>query len=545
MRINDKFKGFVVCGITIFFLFPIHQARGEVDIIKTKDGWNTAIPAAQGISNTKNIAAKSLTEKIDETYLIPLEEGTFEKARGFKGVYKNLFHLGRDYCVQKAGENKDGSLYGTLVYPIGCGIAVDLRFNKYPAKAPEKWKKGDGVGNYVTINHGNGIVAVYMHLAKVDVIKNQKLTVQTPLGEAGDIILHPNIPGEMCPHLHLEIRKNGVETLRVPPNLGYSYISQDGITKIEEGKRIGNVLEWIDLNFYDPDSILVARKTSPDSAMRILFVGGERVDSPYDHHLYSINPEGSGKREILPYSLSKYGRGFHLAISPNGKQLAVPSITVMGINGGEKRELPTPKIERLENLRWSPDGTRIAFEGSDFQYGRDIYVINADGTGLKRLTKNINPYSPRWNRENIYPTWKPDGKKIIFNNYSNDKWITYLINTDGAEQEQQVSAPYDYTSNLEFSPDGTKIAFRGPKGEVYVGRVKNTNKGIEITETKQLTKNMTKFSICRIRWSPDGTRIAFSGYGSPLFVINANGSNLRVIDSPAALIDWIKDLPIK
>ena len=199
-----------------------------------------------------------------ESFLIPLEEGTYEKAQGFKGtVYEGLFHLGRDYCVKKAGENKDGSLHGTTVYPIGEGIVVDLRFNKYPAKDPEKWKNGDGVGNYVTINHGNSIVAVYMHLAKVEVSRDQKVTAQTPLGEAGDIILHPEVTGKMCPHLHLEIRKNGVISLHVPPNQRYGYISQDGTTKIVERERIENVLEWIDLNFYDSDSILATRKASP------------------------------------------------------------------------------------------------------------------------------------------------------------------------------------------------------------------------------------------------------------------------------------------
>jgi hypothetical protein len=209
-------------------------------------------------------------EREEGSYLIPLEEGTYEKAQGFKGtVYEGLFHLGRDYCVKKAGENEDGSLHGTTVYPISEGIVVDLRFNKYPAKDPEKWKNGDGVGNYVTINHGNGIVAVYMHLAKVEVSRDQKVTAQTPLGEAGDIILHPEVPGKMCPHFHLEIRKTGVTSLHVPPNQRYGYISQDGTTKIEKGERIENVLEWIDLNFYDPDSILATRKASPDSARGI------------------------------------------------------------------------------------------------------------------------------------------------------------------------------------------------------------------------------------------------------------------------------------
>jgi len=195
----------------------------------------------------------------------PLEEGTYTDARGFKKIAvfagKEYFHLGKDYCAYKAGKNEDGSLYGTPFYPISNGTVKDLRFEEYPARDPEIWKNSPpkGVGNYVIVDHGNGVIAVYMHLAKVFVREGEWVGTQTSLGEAGDVILHPSDP-KMCPHLHLEIRKNGSTSLNVLPNLKYGYVCRDGKTGLT--KPLGeekDVLAWIDANFLDPDAVLTPR----------------------------------------------------------------------------------------------------------------------------------------------------------------------------------------------------------------------------------------------------------------------------------------------
>jgi len=46
---------------------------------------------------------------------------------------------------------------------------------------------------------------------------------------------------------------------------------------------------------------------------------------------------------------------------------------------------------------WSPDGTRIAFvsDRTHRDLG-DIYVMKADGTGQKRLTRNVDNQWPDW-----------------------------------------------------------------------------------------------------------------------------------------------------
>jgi TolB protein len=46
--------------------------------------------------------------------------------------------------------------------------------------------------------------------------------------------------------------------------------------------------------------------------------------------------------------------------------------------------------------RWSPDGTKIVFTTFTAAAGRDIYTVNADGSGLARLTDGGDDHFPDW-----------------------------------------------------------------------------------------------------------------------------------------------------
>ena len=65
---------------------------------------------------------------------------------------------------------------------------------------------------------------------------------------------------------------------------------------------------------------------------------------------------------------------------------------------------------------FSPDGKRVAFV-SNSDGNQEIYLVNTDGTGLVRLTRNP--------ADDTLPAFSPDGKRIIFSSNRNGRFAIY------------------------------------------------------------------------------------------------------------------------
>ncbi|MCR4338551.1 MAG: hypothetical protein NUW01_01550 [Gemmatimonadaceae bacterium] len=114
---------------------------------------------------------------------------------------------------------------------------------------------------------------------------------------------------------------------------------------------------------------------------------------------------------------------------------------------------------------WSPDGSKLAFI-SDRDGRRRLYMRNADGSGERALTAtgpwddHLPAWLPAFRSGHIeYDPWSPDGTRIAFTRWgdeANDKEFLYVINADGSG----LIRLSDNTSEFNgWSPSGQRIAF--------------------------------------------------------------------------------------
>src|SRR5437867_4331035 len=100
----------------------------------------------------------------------------------------------------------------------------------------------------------------------------------------------------------------------------------------------------------------------------------------------------------------------------------IPYIATAGANGSFAS--PVPGGDGGSGPAWSPDGARIAFVCEVESGNPDICAVNADGTGLVRLTSD--PFVDSG------PSWSPDRGKLAFSSSRTGQFELYLMNPDGS-----------------------------------------------------------------------------------------------------------------
>lgn len=217
---------------------------------------------------------------------------------------------------------------------------------------------------------------------------------------------------------------------------------------------------------------------SPDGS-RIAFVS----DRGGTEEIYVMSPEGAGVKRLT----NRPGSG-DPAWSPDGMKIAYISnddIFVMNSDGmGEIRLTSTREVER--HPTWAPDGSLIAFArltvdeslgpGPALPPSGQIYVMHPDGTEVIRLTEGPSVGADDW------PDWSPDGNAIVFQRGPN----LYVIDAEGGGLRRITDDENGATPSARptWSPDGRKIVFeRQPKGEAFMAIHTMDADGSELVRT--------------------------------------------------------------
>lgn len=176
---------------------------------------------------------------------------------------------------------------------------------------------------------------------------------------------------------------------------------------------------------------------------------------------------------------------------------------------------------------WSPDGTRIVFQ-SKRSGNLDVWTMKADGSEQVQLTKDGEP--------DYLPSWSPDGSTILFTSWRKEPGEEeraphlYVMNADGTGQRRLVAASLETSAGATWAPDGKSIVYSRKAGEngadLFLADRSGKN---ERRLTNDVAKDLYNGSPA---FSPDGKSIAFysdDGSAAALVVIDVDGKGRRTV----------------
>jgi Tol biopolymer transport system component len=287
---------------------------------------------------------------------------------------------------------------------------------------------------------------------------------------------------------------------------------------------------------------------SPDGTKIAFTAGRESVTA-----VYVMNVDGTDKRRLsppndVPDRNEPCGDAVPV-FAPDGDRVAA----TRAINGGrdivffptsggaeelfskkiedawkrERRPIPAgpPLWADIWGPAFSADGQSIAYrlkaDNCGDSWGSWLCIARADGSAAQLLAEGL-AYSY---------ALSPDGKKLAFDEWTEEGWLFCVINSDGTERRQLAEGDHDEAP--AFSPDGEKILYCVPRRSETPDDIFIMN--ADGSERRALTR--TPMFECGAQFTPDGSKIVFNA--SPvsyddtaepgIYVMNADGSGRRFL----------------
>lgn len=279
------------------------------------------------------------------------------------------------------------------------------------------------------------------------------------------------------------------------------------------------------------------RAASPGANGVIAFFGTNAGGFP---SILTVDPDGTGVTDVLGTDSWDDLNLFDFTWNADGTRLVMlaDNLCVYSLDpaNGALEPLPCiitpPPLEdrfEPETIALSPDGSRIAFGNAGYigDGETDIWTLDLE-TGVQSVLFDENrdcvpPGHPNYPslQGTGYPAWSSLGL-IAVGRVDDGDWCApnevrgvWTLEADGSNLTPVALLPYPYTwpSNLDWSPDGSKIAFES-MANVYV------------LAPAGGTPSLVVSNAYRPAWSPDGTKIAFASSGL-LYTADADGNNVQ------------------
>lgn len=259
-----------------------------------------------------------------------------------------------------------------------------------------------------------------------------------------------------------------------------------------------------------------------------------------NHEIFAVNVDSSNLVRLT----NQDGFDNDPVWSPDGSKIAFVStrfgnwdICIMNADGSNIVRVTDHPANDF-HPSWSPDGQKLVFQSNrdtqEIKYGdaRDnfdvyqLYVVNIDGSNVKRLTQNS--YTNDWN-----PSWSPDGKRIVFSSQHDfDESKIEVIDPDGNNRQVVASDKVFGYSQPAWSPSGEKIAvmeISTKARNAIPNLLVMDSSGNNIHPIGKLLTPGTSPS-----WSPDGKYIVFDSsnydekkYG--IYIMNTDGAGVKLL----------------
>jgi Tol biopolymer transport system component/DNA-binding winged helix-turn-helix (wHTH) protein len=281
---------------------------------------------------------------------------------------------------------------------------------------------------------------------------------------------------------------------------------------------------------------------SPDG--KTIFVVDARMAGMIpSHRIIGVSVE-SGNQQVLTSPVGVVGDG-SLAPSPDGRVLAFTRTTAYsprelfsvqlsgGPNGGSESRITAMKAAVLAcALEWTPDGGELLFSTC----GHGIWRMPASGTARAVRLVGVGE-----NARDLAVARQ--GGRLVYSDGGEDQNIWRIGINGNSAQPAPFIASTRKESNMQYSPDGQRIAFESDRSgveEIWVSDHEGSN-------AVQLTSFGEGWSGTP-RWSPDGRTIAFdrsqAGGRWAIYVISSQGGKPRsVVQDPFnnTIPSWSRD----